>query len=132
MPDTAAMDDEKKELWKRELRYWSLLCCGDRACLEMMAESFLGWPHNANVPQDKAGMVKALKNYGANPLTPILKPLGLSIVDNTAVVHLIRTLSTPPSGPKPPSARIQVLHTWLRQNGEWLLLGGMGYPANAP
>jgi len=126
------MDVEKKELWERELRYWDLLCRGDRACLEMLAESFLGWPHNADIPQDKSGIGKALKNYGANPLTPILKPQGLSIVKDTAVVHLIRTLSSPPSGPKPPSASIRVLHTWLKQNDEWLLLGGMGYPVNEP
>ena len=128
--DIASMGDEKKGLWRREIRYWDLFCRGDRACLEMITEAFLGWPHNADVPQDKSGIRKALENYEENPLTPILEPVGMSIVDNAAVVHLIRTLSTPASGTNLPSARIRVIHTWLNQNGEWLLLGGMGYPEN--
>jgi hypothetical protein len=126
--DIESMGAEKKKLWKRESRYWDLFCQGDRGCLEMVSEAFLGWPHNADTPQDKTGIGKVIANYRQNPSTPILEPVGISIIDNTAIVHLIRILSIPASGTTRLSARVRVIHTWLNQNGEWMLLGGMGYP----
>ena len=125
---TSDPDGEKEKLWKRELRYWDLFFRGDRRCLDMVADAFLGWPHNADSPVPKSGLEKTLAGNRENSLTPVLEPLGICLERNVAVIHLTRKLSRESSGMTEHSAKIRVLHTWLKQDREWLLLGGMGYP----
>lgn len=126
--DITTFSEEQKQLWQMELDYWELFHSGNPACLKMISDAFLGWPHNADHPQEKSGLTKIVMNYASNPLKPTLKPVGMTIVGDAAIVHLIRTLPDTESMAGAPAASIRVIHSWVRQNGQWLLLGGMGYP----
>jgi len=125
--DPVELDPEEARVWAREQTYWSLFCQGDPACLALLAEGFLGWPHTAAEPQDRAGLVATLARYREAPVTPTLEPVGLSIVGPLAVVHLLRTISGPGLPPIEEQVPLRVLHAWVKREGEWYLVGGMGY-----
>jgi len=118
---------EEERVWQREQTYWELFCKGDPACLELLDDGFLGWPHTAPGPQDKAALVATLGLYREKPVTPTLERVGLSVAGPVAVVHLRRTVSVPGLPPAAEQVPLRVLHTWVSREGEWYLAGGMGY-----
>jgi hypothetical protein len=118
---------DEERVWQRERTYWDLFCQGDPACLALLDDGFLGWPHTADGPQDKAGLVETLDVYRGKPVLPTLELVGLSVVDPVAVVHLLRTVSRPGVPADAKQVPLRVLHSWLRRAGEWYLVGGMGH-----
>ena len=125
--DPGELGPDAEKVWQREQEYWGLFCQGDPGCFALVAEDFLGWPHNADAPQDKTGISAILAKYREKPLVPILQLAGLIVVEDVAVVHLLRTIAAPDLPPASEQVPVRVIHTWLRQSGEWFLLGGMGY-----
>lgn len=128
-PGTEHWGAAEERLWERERLYWERFCRGDAACYEMMADGFLGWPHNAATPQDRQAIDAILAQYAERPVRPLLELVALSIVDRVAVVHLVRRIIRPdaPAGAAA-SAPIRVVHAWLREADDWVLVGGMGCP----
>lgn len=122
-----SLGPEEQQVWQRERAYWELFCKGDEACLELLDDGFLGWPHTADAPQDKKALVATLRLYQEKPVTPALEPVGVSVADSVAVVHLRRTLAGPEAPPVADQIPLRVLHTWVKRNGAWYLVGGMGH-----
>ncbi|MHB8764624.1 MAG: nuclear transport factor 2 family protein [Deferrisomatales bacterium] len=130
-PGPPELGPEGARVWQREETYWRLFCGGDPACLALVAEGFLGWPHTADAPQDKAALVTTLARYQEKPVTPTLEPVGVRVAGDVAVVHLLRSIAGPGCAPLAEQVPLRALHVWVRQAGEWYLIGGMGQQPGA-
>jgi len=123
--ESTALDPAAAEIWACEEAYWELLSRGDPGCMALYADDFVGWPHAAPIPRDREAMRGGVEQYARAPQSWSLELVGIAVAGPVAVVHLTREDAV--SGPDDPAVPpAKVMHTWIKIDGNWRLLGGNG------
>ena len=110
---------DEKTIWMLEEAYISNHRDADiEAVIPFWHDSFLGWPDSLSTPADKKAVVEYTKINNKRPgiWTYKIEPKGIRIVGNIAVNHYILSIS---------GTTTRVTHTWIKEGGQWKILGGM-------
>ena len=119
------MSAAQKEVWAGEQRYCATLMKGDNeGYMALWDESFIGWPIFMEAPTNRDGIRKSVSEQrGSVQCTST--PLAVNVFDNFAnTYYLLHTTRTTPDG-KSVTTESRITHTWRRQQGKWLIVGGM-------
>ena len=94
----------------------------------------LGWPGSASAPAGNAHISDWLTDAAKKGLSIKsydLEPLAIQVTDNVAVVHYrIKLFWVDKEGKTTPSAN-RITHTWMRNRGNWQIIGGMSGQVDA-
>jgi ketosteroid isomerase-like protein len=121
---------EKDDVWKMEEAYWRYVKAGEvDAYISLWHEDFVGWPCSTLQPSRKANIgdwVREIRDKGVK-VTCELHREAVQYFGDVAVVHY----STPlvyeyPDGKITGEGELlKFTHTWMKVNGQWLIIGGM-------
>jgi ketosteroid isomerase-like protein len=111
---------EQKEVWKMEIASWESFKAGDlERYMELWHKDAMAWPHWSEKP-----IGKEMIEVGSRPLAKFLgydlKPLAINIFDKFAVVYYLVTSFR---GDNVNRSR-RIVHFWMKQDGNWRLIGG--------
>lgn len=116
----------ENEVWKIEERYWTYWIESDiESLMTLLHKDFIGWPSSSKMPSDK----KAARAFVENLLSQTkliafeLKPAVIKIIGDVAVVHYFLDLKD--SEGNKIGSTYRITHTWLKQDGNWQVIGGM-------
>ena len=90
-------------------------------------EDFLGWPHTSPNPKRKADMPESLQQNFPEPSDDILEfeRAGIQVKDNLAITHVKLHITSTGEDEEEIKQSLRITHTWIREAGEWQILGGM-------
>lgn len=118
---------DEKAVWKEEESYWRFLESRDMdSYLKLFHEQFVSWPYESPRPSDKPAvrqMIEDLKR-SYRLVTYELNPLAIKVIGDIAVVYYSVRYMVETQGEQIEDVR-RVSHTWIRDDGEWKILGGM-------
>ncbi len=118
--------DLEKQIWQLEESYWEYWIKGDiESYLSLLHEVFIGWPSSAEKPRDKKAAREFVQNYLAQtkPFAFEIKPDAIRVITNVSIVHY--TLIWKDKGGNQIGDSYRITHTWLEQEGNWKVIGGM-------
>jgi hypothetical protein len=119
-------------LWARELDIYEARGKGDLGRYEAeITASYLAWPPQHAAPIDAAAFGRDVRKFagsGAELLTMTLT--GFSADGDTAILYYATHRTRLPDG-QPADEHFEVVHVWLRREGDWRLFGGMARAAPA-
>ncbi len=120
------MSEAEQKIWEMEKNYWEFWIKGDiDGYMTIVHDDFIGWPASAKEPIEKEegrDFVEKLLTQ-TKPINFDIKPLGISIIDNVAVVHYF--LFWKDAEGNKVGKPYRITHTWIKQGGEWKVIGGM-------
>jgi ketosteroid isomerase-like protein len=129
-----AMDAENRrntmeeEIWKLEEAYFTNLYRADYGgVLALVHPRFLGWPGNLPKPIGREESAEFMKRLIPQP-TPCgirIEHAGLQQSGDTALTQYILHVDCPTASGMERTQSSRITHTWIRQKGQWKLLGGM-------
>jgi ketosteroid isomerase-like protein len=125
--------DTEKKVWQLEERYWECWINEDlEGYMSLLHEGFLGWPSSLELPSDKKAARGFVQNFWAQAklFAFEMKPAGIRVVDDVAVVHYF-VIGKDKDG-NPVGSGYRITHTWKKQGGKWQVLGGMSSAAKVP
>jgi len=123
--------DVEKEIWQVEERYWECWIKGDiEGYMSLLHEDFIGWPSSLEMPGDKTAAREFVQNFWTQIklFAFEMKPAGIKIIDNVAVVHYF--LVWKDENGNQVGNRYRITHTWMKQEGNWQVIGGMSSKIN--
>jgi ketosteroid isomerase-like protein len=142
MPLSAAQADPAqdkaeatKEIWAKEMAVYAGRARGDISpYVDNVAADYAAWPPGTKIPGDITVLKRDRIQMGAG-LTTSKEKLAMSFVDlrlngDTAIVYY-RTHMTMTAAGVPTDGHYEVCHVWVRENGQWHVLGGMARPDGA-
>ena len=124
-PNPKPLDLENR-IWQLEESYWELWIKGDiTAYLSLLHKDFIGWPSSNEKPSDKNASREFVLNYleQTKPFAFEIKPAAIKIINSVAIVHYI--LIWQDKEGKQIGDSYRITHTWLEQEGNWHVIGGM-------
>ncbi len=114
-------------IWAKEQAIYKGRSEGDLSnYLNNTSDNYVGWPPGAKVPADLSGLKAMAKSVaGLNQERLEMELADFAMSGNTAVIyyHTHRTIS--PKGEKV-DQRYAICHVWVREAGEWKLIGAHG------
>jgi len=120
----------EKEVWSMEETYWHFVASGDiESYMTLWHEDFVGWPRGSEQPVNKEGLIRqvkaAIEAGKPGSLTFKLTPYSVRIYGDVAIVHYLCSLTWKDLQENEHSRKDRMTHTWMRQDGRWLIIGGM-------
>jgi ketosteroid isomerase-like protein len=118
----------QKEVWKGVNDYWAVMTKGDvNGFMEYFDNSYLGWEDNQPLPSTKAQSQKWLQfsTAGTKVLIYELKPVGIAVYNDVAVVHYYYTMVTEIDGKKK-SESGRWTDVVKKEGNKWVLIGDNG------
>ncbi len=123
-PDYEAARDT---IWAKEIAIYEGRGNGDFGpYLNSTSEAYKGWPPGAKVPADLSGlrnMAGAVTGRDKEELTMELADFTMS--GDTAVIYYHTHRTVLPTG-EAVDQRYAICHVWVREDGEWRLIGALG------
>ncbi len=123
----AEMDAARDILWAKEQAIYKGRSEGDLSnYLNNTSDQYVGWPPGAKVPADLTGLKAMAKSVaGQNQERLQMELADFTMSGDTAVIyyHTHRTVS--PKG-EAVNQRYAICHVWVREAGEWKLIGAHG------
>jgi ketosteroid isomerase-like protein len=125
-PEDVAKAEAQKEIWAKEQGVYAGRAHGDLG--PYMANStpeYLGWPPYSPVPYGTQGIQQNEKSWAGEShekLTMEFK--GFTLHGDTALIYYLNHRTSMPDG-KPVDQKWEIIHVWVRDQGQWRLLGGM-------
>ena len=116
----------EKQIWQLEATYWKYWIKGDlESYLSLLHEGFIGWPSSLEKPRDKSAVLEFVQDYLAQkrPSAFEMKPAGIRTIANVSIVHY--SLIWKDNDGNQIGDSYRVTHTWIEQEGNWKVLGGM-------
>jgi hypothetical protein len=126
MRGSANWEQAQQDIWAKELSIYAGRSRGDLSLyLAETAANYLAWPPFNEVPKGNDGL-KATGRSMAGKTQERLEMtfLDLALNGDAAVIYY-KTHRTMRADGTPADERFEVTHSWVRENGEWKVLGGM-------
>lgn len=128
LPQNLKLSTEQQQVWNQEEKYWEAVKAKDRdSYIALWDEDFVGWPYRFAEPirkdqirSDPFGMLQGRKLQSVQ-----LEPKAVQLFKDVAVVHYLVTVQYKLSDDKVEAQIARITHTWRRNNGVWLIIGGM-------
>jgi hypothetical protein len=121
------IDTARDIIWAKEQAIYQGRSEGDLSnYLNNTSNQYVGWPPGAKVPADLTGLKAMAKSVaGLNQERLQMELADFAMSGNTAVIyyHTHRTVS--PKG-ESVDQRYAICHVWVREGGEWKLIGAHG------
>lgn len=125
---------EQQELWRRVKDLWAM-------SLERSAEKirdtfhprYVGWDMNSPAPHDREAAVQSL--LGDSPVVKDyqLRPLSIEVYDHVVgIVHYTYSATVVPHGAMSFQTTGKWTEIYLKQGGQWVMVGVGGRPDNPP
>ncbi len=132
-PNTKKWTPAEQELWDLEQTYMQYLATGNvDSMMTYYHEKFVGWPSHSAEPVNREaaegslrGLLKDLKI-----LAHKFQPCAMVMYEKTAIVHYMVELKLAGPGDEEITTGFRIIHTWIKEDGKWKILGGMS--AEAP
>ncbi len=99
---------------------------GNKTALENISSDALTYGHSSGKLQDKAAFVDAIASGQSDFVTISLTDQTITVKDQTAIVRHKLSAETNDGG-KPGTVNIGVMLVWVKEKGEWKLLGRQAY-----
>ncbi len=124
--EDAEFEAVRKEIWAKELAIYQGRGRGDLSIyLSSTADGFSAWPPHYDEPKGNDGLQQTQQVMeGLNQERLEMNFVSLVLNGDTAIVYY-KTHRTMQADGTPADQRYDVTHTWVRQDGEWKVLGGM-------
>ncbi len=124
--DLAAIPNAQDEIWARELAIYEARGQGDISVyLSNTAEGFSAWPPFTDTPYGR----ETLKQNGGGTQGADQEELTMEFVSFTqngaSAIIYYQTHMTRTADGRPVDYRYEVTHTWVLEDGDWKVLGGM-------
>lgn len=118
------------QVWEREAEYWRCVKAGDvDSYVSLWHDKFIGWPCGQEHPMRKASIGDWVREVRDKHITVSseLTREGAEDFGNVVVVHYRFTrVDTYPDGKVEGKGKVsKITHTWMKQGGTWLIIGGM-------
>ena len=125
----------EQALWKLEHTYWRYVQDNDlRAYLSLWHEDFIGWPQTSASPIHKDHITDWITSQTSKGLRFKLgefKPAAIQTIGDTSVVYYWMTYELLDKDGKGPAYTFRITHTWLKDENDWRIIGGMSAPEPA-
>ena len=118
----------EQEIWEHEEIYSANHMDANHAgILSMYHKDFIGWPDEEPKPARKSDMPDYLRRVVSEPSNGEfeIERNGIQVIDDVAIDHCTVHLSYANEVGEKVKRSIRVTHTWLREDGQWKILGGM-------
>lgn len=118
----------KEHIWDLETRYVTYFRDAEHdKVIPMWHEKFLGWPDSESKPNNKNSVISYLKRVSAVPQNWKFKieRKGFQLNGNVAITHMIHHLTFSRSDGSSVTRSSRITHTWIKESGNWKILGGM-------
>ena len=116
----------RDELWAKEQAIYAGRSRGDlTAYLSNLSTGYMAWPPFDEVPKGTDGLQatsRRLAGTGSEKLE--MTYLDLAVNGDTAIIYYKTHRTMLPDG-SPVDQHYEVTHTWVREQGEWKVMGGM-------
>ena len=99
---------------------------GNRTALENISSDALSYGHSSGKVQDKAAFVEAIVSGQSDFVTINLTDQTIVVKDKTAIVRHKLSAQTNDGG-KPGNVNLGVILVWVKEKGNWKLLGRQAY-----
>ncbi len=99
---------------------------GNKTALENISSDALSYGHSSGKVQDKAAFVDAIVSGQSDFVTMDLTEQTIVIKDKTAIVRHKLSAQTNDGG-KPGNVNIGVMLVWVKEKGNWKLLGRQAF-----
>lgn len=114
------------ELWEKERAIYAARARGDMApYIAAVAEDYLAWPPYRTAPAGAEGLTSLQTTLAAQTREKLeMRFVALSLNGDAAVIYYATHRTMLPDG-TPVDERFDVIHSWVREGGQWKVLGGM-------
>jgi len=120
--------ETEKEIWNNEKTYIESRMKGNiESMAAMWHENFVGWPSWAEQPVKKEFGINAIKERfsQAKLVSFELKPAAIEVFGDVAINHYFLIGIWQDSEGNEVKATTRIMHTWMKQDGKWKIIGGM-------
>ena len=118
----------EEEIWKLEEAYFTNLYRADyEGVLALVHPQFLGWPGKLPKPIGREESAQFMKKLipRPTPCTIRIERAGLQRSGDAALTQYTLHVNCPEASGTSRTQSSRITHTWVRQEGQWKLLGGM-------
>ena len=131
VPAVQAQDDVEQLIWREESRYIQAFRDADHSSvLALWHKNFLGWPQAERKPVTKLGGRDFLNRWyrKSGQWQFEIEPQSIQVTGDIAITqYMLKTW--PANAPKPGRVKSsRIVHTWLKEDGQWKVMGGMSAP----
>ena len=126
------LTSEERQVWKLEIAYYRYVNDNDpQGYLSLFSDNVIGWPAMDPHPKGKDGVSQWISAIHSNPAEIWqydLERLAIHSFGDVVVVHyrLRDYFVSAESGEEIRSEYYRISHTWLRDEGRWQIISGMG------
>ena len=120
----------EEEIWELEETYHNNYKSANHSgILAIYHKNFLGWPGRESQPTRKSGMPAYLEQKFPEPRNDEIEieRKGIQINNNVAINHYTLHVSSVNEDGERFKQSFNMTHTWLKEGGQWKILGGMSY-----
>ena len=127
-PEILEWSAAENEIWALETAYMTHLKEGNiDGVAAFFHQDFLGWPSHSAEPvgrsEARASVERLLEDLQITGVK--LRPQAIHLEGGLAVVHYLVVLTINGEEEVPEAAVFRLTHTWIKERGEWKILGGM-------
>lgn len=99
----------------------------DQKAFDNLVSAELSYGHSSGTIEDKGSFVATLISGKSNFIDITLSEQTIKIIDNTALVRHKLLANTHDTGKEPSTVNIGILLVWVKQKGEWKLIGRQAF-----
>lgn len=127
---------DETQVWNLERSYWEYVKVNDlEKYRALWHDDFVAWPPMSSAPVRRDHLTDWLTNNiskGIKLQSFSIEQLAIQVIRDVGIVHYrIKMVWSGPGATESNTQSLRVTHTWLRTNGSWQIIGGMGSPVNA-
>ena len=124
--ESASYEDIRDIIWGKELSIYEGRGNGDlSAYLANTAENYAAWPPYSATPNDRSALEAGAKNMEGRDQEELAMEFVDLIVNGSTAIIYYQTHMTRAGDGTPVDYRYEVTHTWVLEDGEWMVFGGM-------
>lgn len=122
----------QQAVWEREETYWDLVEAGNlERYLELWDDDFVGWPFDTETPITRSSLRTYERDWfeklNAGEFRYTLTPQAIAVAGDVAIAYYRAHLNYIDDHEEE-TMNVRVTHTWLHDDEEWKILGGMNTP----
>ncbi len=118
-----------EQVWAKEKAYWRYVKGHDvKDYLALWSKDFMGWPISAEHPAGKDSLRKVLKSSGVGLGHVVAYKLQRESVRQhgpVVITYYLVSVTRGEANGSRSTTTYRLSHTWLREHGVWLIVGGM-------
>ena len=123
-------DTVKEKIWASEEAYFSNLYKANyEKVIDLVHEQFLGWPGGLPQPIGREESARFMKQLIPRPTSCMIRieRAGIRVLGAVALTQYTLYVKCSDTAGVSKTQSSRITHTWVKEGGQWKLLGGMSY-----